>query len=90
MSEEKDTRLWEQAKARAEFKHHFTVYIIINMLLWVIWLFTAGIHSYPWPIWPTIGWGMGVLFNYLNVYQVNNTVEKEYDKLKNKDRVKKI
>ncbi|MFZ1528701.1 MAG: 2TM domain-containing protein [Ferruginibacter sp.] len=82
MEEEKNVQLWQQAKARVDFKTHLTVYIIINSLLWLIWLFTAGVHTYPWPVWPTIGWGTGVIFNYLGVYKAGNSVEKEYEKLK--------
>ncbi len=82
MEEVKNDQLWQQAKARVDFKSHLTVYVIINALLWLIWLFSSGIYSYPWPIWPTIGWGVGVLFNYLGVYKSVNSVEKEYEKLK--------
>ena len=82
MEEEKNAQLWQQAKARVDFRTHFTVYIIRNALLWLIWLFSGGAHSYPWPIWPTMGWGDGILFNYLGVYRPVNSVEKEYEKLK--------
>jgi 2TM domain len=85
MKEEKDAELWQQAKARADFKTHLVTYIIINGMLWVIWLITGGIHSYPWPVWPTGGWGIGVVFNYLAVYKFGSTAEKEYEKLKKHD-----
>jgi hypothetical protein len=82
MKEVKDEQLWQQAKARADFKTHLTTYMIVNGMLWLAWLATGGINSYPWPIWPTIGWGIGVLLNYLSVYKFTNTVEREYEKLK--------
>ncbi len=82
MKEEKDAELWQQAKARAEFKTHFTTYITVNTMLWLIWLFTGGMHTYPWPIWPTTGWGIGLIFNYLSVCKFRNTAEREYEKLK--------
>ncbi len=82
MKEEINEQLWQQAKARADFKTHLTVYLIINGVLWLIWLFSSGTHSHPWPVWPTLGWGIGLLFNYLDVYKFRNTVEKEYEKLK--------
>ena len=78
----KDPELWEQAKARAGFKTHLAVYLVINALLWLIWMFTGGTNVHPWPIWPTIGWGIGIIFNYLGVYQFNHTAEREYEKLK--------
>lgn len=81
MKKETDDQLWQQAKARADFKTHFTVYLIINASLWLIWFFT-GSSNYPWPVWPTLGWGIGVLFNYLGAYKFTSTVEREYEKLK--------
>ena len=82
MKEEKDVELWQRAKARADFKTHLASYIIVNSMLWLIWIFTGGIHSYPWPIWPAFGWGIGLIFNYLSVYKFSDTAEKEYEKLK--------
>lgn len=79
---ERDEELWKLAKERADFKTHLTVYLVVNMGLWLLWLFTSGINSYPWPIWPTIGWGIGLVANYFGVYRFGNTAEKEYEKLK--------
>jgi hypothetical protein len=41
-------------------------YLAVMALLWLIWLVTwlrtgAG---YPWPIWPMLGWGIGVAGRY--------------------------
>jgi Domain of unknown function (DUF1707)/2TM domain len=33
-------------------------YLAVMALLWLIWL-VAGV-GYPWPIWPMLGWGIGV------------------------------
>jgi hypothetical protein len=33
-------------------------YLAVMALLWLVWLATG--HGYPWPIWPMLGWGMGV------------------------------
>jgi 2TM domain len=85
MKEERDEQLWQQAKARADFKTHLATYIIVNSLLCVIWLVTGGVNSYPWPVWPTAGWGIGVVLNYLAVYRFTNIAEKEYEKLKKHD-----
>jgi hypothetical protein len=82
MKEEKDAELWQQAKARADFKNHVVTYVIIIGMLWMVWFFTGGVNSHPWPIWPTIGWGVGLVFNYLAVYQFKDSAEKEYEKLK--------
>jgi hypothetical protein len=88
--EGKDPALWEVAQRRASFKGHLASYIIVNAFFWVLWYFT-GKHTghnnhYPWPIWPMLGWGIGLAFHYAGAYvfPYHNSVEKEYQKLKNK------
>jgi len=41
-------------------------------------------YDWPWPVWPMIGWGIGLLFHFLGayVYPKSNAVEREYEKLK--------
>lgn len=86
--EGKDPVLWEQAKKRAGFRMHLYSYLIINGFLWGIWYFTQGRYTgwagIPWPLWASMGWGIGLAFNYVDayIYPRSNAVEKEYDKLK--------
>ncbi|MBI3510771.1 MAG: 2TM domain-containing protein [Bacteroidetes bacterium] len=42
---------------------------------------------FPWPIFMTLGWGIGVAFDYYNSYVSNkwDAIEKEFEKLKNKN-----
>jgi len=37
---------------------HLTIYIVVNLLLIGIWAASGG--GYFWPIWPILGWGIGV------------------------------
>src|SRR4051794_1904530 len=37
---------------------HFTVYVLVNLMLIGIWAASGG--GYFWPIWPMLGWGIGV------------------------------
>jgi class 3 adenylate cyclase len=37
---------------------HFTVYLLVNLMLIGIWAASGG--GYFWPIWPILGWGIGV------------------------------
>jgi hypothetical protein len=83
----KDEQLWNVAKARAGFKTHLTVYIVVMAILWLIWILSGGTNIHPWPIYPTLGWGIGVLFNYLGVYKFDNATEREYEKLKHHQHV---
>lgn len=90
---EKDAALWELAKKRASFKKSFSVYIIVNLFLWALWFFTSNNNelrelkrNIPWPIFPTLGWGVGMGFQYLDAYvsPKSFSIENEYQKLKNK------
>lgn len=90
--EGKDPVLWEVAQKRASFKSHLVSYLIVNSFLWALWYFT-GRHSdnswneLPWPVWPTLGWGIGLGFHFAGAYifPQTNSVEKEYEKLKSKN-----
>ncbi|HEV8080974.1 MAG TPA: 2TM domain-containing protein [Chitinophagaceae bacterium] len=90
MENVKDPELWELAQKRASFKQHLATYIIMNIFFWVVWYFTGQKHSgtggFPWPVWPMIGWGIGLLFHYMGAYVFlkNNSAEREYQKLKDK------
>lgn len=86
--EQKDENLWRMAKKRAEFKKHLYTYIIINAFLWALWYVTSGRYETSWvsawPIWTTLGWGIGIAFNYMGAYHGSkeDLVEREYEKLK--------
>ena len=42
-------------------------------------------NNWPWPLWVTLGWGIGIAFQCRDAYLTSgsNSVQKEYDKLKN-------
>ena len=86
--QEHEAALWKIAQKRAAFKWSFSAYVFAMFSLVCIWLFSSGPLSYFWPIWPIIGWGIGLLFQYLAAYQGNNlfTAEQEYQRLKNQQR----
>jgi Domain of unknown function (DUF1707)/2TM domain len=44
---------------RPRLAPHATTYLVVIGLLWLIWLVTGA--GYPWPIWPMLGWGIGVI-----------------------------
>ena len=86
---QRDEKLWKTAKKRVEFKKHLITYIIINVFLWCLWLFTGskyGNSIFPWPAFVTIGWGIGLVFNYIAAYSgfKDSMIDSEYQKLKNK------
>jgi len=44
---------------RRRLDPHATTYLAVIALLWLVWLVTGA--GYPWPIWPMLGWGIGVV-----------------------------
>lgn len=96
---EKEKMLWKMAKKRVAFRRHLFTYIVVNGFLWVLWFFgTMGDQippqdqpnwkyhpGFPWPLWPMLGWGIGLAFNFYSAYFDNraDAVEREYEKLKN-------
>jgi hypothetical protein len=81
----KDPQLWQLANKRAAFKRHLVAYLIINIMLWTLWLFSgAQMHGLiPWPLWSTFGWGIGLAFHFAGAYitHYDQSVEREYNKL---------
>jgi hypothetical protein len=85
----KEKLLWEIARKRAAFKSHLFTYLLVNAFLWALWFFSGRHESgygVPWPIWPTLGWGIGLVSHYIGayVYPQEDAVQREYEKLKNK------
>jgi hypothetical protein len=78
-----DEELWKIAKKRASFKWSFSIYVFVNAFLIGVWYFSSGPYSYFWPVWTMLGWGIGLLFQYLNAYQKHDFItQQEYQKLK--------
>ena len=85
---EKDDQLWKLANKRAKFQRGLVLYFVMNAFFWLIWYFTAGKYGYnrtvPWPIWSMLGWGLSLIFQYMEAYGAGkeSLVNKEYEKLK--------
>jgi hypothetical protein len=82
---QRDERLWKIAKARAAFKTSLMIYLIMNAFFWAIWFFTTD-HYYggtPWPVWPGLGWGLALAFQYFNAWHRDpfGDALQEYEKL---------
>jgi hypothetical protein len=84
--EGKDPQLWNLAGRRASFKIHLAVYVVMSIFFWAVWYFSGGQRyttGLPWPVWPMLGWGIGVAFHYVGAYVAhsNTSVNREYEKL---------
>ncbi len=64
------------------FRNNLIAYLVVNLFLWLIWasgeglFFNGGIdmgHMWasgdiPWPLWVTLGWGIGVVSHGVSYY----------------------
>lgn len=66
-------------KKRRDFKTHAVVYILVNAVVWGIWAVVgATSHSWwPWPVFVTLGWGIGLAMNAWDVYFRRPITEEE-------------
>ena len=91
MSEEEVYELAKKrVKAKRDFYVHLVVYAVVNIMLVIIWAFPAG-RGYPWFWWVIGGWGIGVLFNFLDVFVWQRggdkkAIEKEAEKIRREQR----
>ena len=58
----------KRLKKRRDFYGHLLVYALVNGFLVVIWAVTDP-HGFFWPIFPMLGWGIGVALNAWDVYR---------------------
>lgn len=56
----------ERLKARRDFTTHAAAYVIVNAGLVGIWALSGA--GYFWPIWPILGWGIGLALNAWAVF----------------------
>ena len=56
-----DQRQWAIGRIRAKraLRVHLAVYFLVNAFLVFIWAINTS--DYFWPMWPMLGWGIGVI-----------------------------
>jgi hypothetical protein len=57
----------KRLKKRRDFYGHVLIYVLVNTFLVVIWWATSP-DSFFWPVFPIVGWGIGVVMNAWDVY----------------------
>jgi hypothetical protein len=53
-------------RKKRDLRTHLIAYVLVNTMLIVIWAVTGA--RFFWPVFPLIGWGIGVAFNAWEVY----------------------
>jgi 2TM domain len=80
-----------QAKKRVEeikgFYGHLTSFILVNIFLFVMNIVTSP--NELWFFWPTIGWGIGLLFHGMKVFGYSPFFNKDWENQKIKEFMEK-
>lgn len=61
------------------FRVHLTVYLAVNVALWVIWGFIYANTDawFPWPVFPLLGWGIGLGFHARETFGKRRSISAE-------------
>ena len=68
-------RAVKRLKKRRDFLGHLVVYALVNGFLVVIWAVTSA--GFFWPVFPIVGWGIGVVLNAWDVWRGDDFSEQE-------------
>lgn len=69
---------------RRDFAMHCVAYVVVNLAVWATWALTGG--DYPWPIWMTVPWGIGLVLHGLVTFLFDRpvteaTVDRELERM---------
>jgi hypothetical protein len=71
-------------RKKRDFKTHAFIYVLVNAMLIAIWAFSGG--GQFWPIFPILGWGIGLAANAWDVYFrrdiTDADIEREVERLR--------
>ncbi|HEA29272.1 MAG TPA: 2TM domain-containing protein [Leeuwenhoekiella sp.] len=80
-SEEKYLEAKRKVEKIKAFYGHLTVFLIINLLLAALNYYDNNWRS-PWFLWVTLGWGIGLVFDYLKAFEKNPLFNKKWEERK--------
>ena len=75
----------------AEFYRHLLVYVIVNGLLWILNALLVYDSPKPirwhtwWALWPTLGWGIGLVTHGITVLPMWGFFSQEWEDRKVKE-----
>lgn len=52
--------------AKLGFRIHLLAFVVLVPVIWLVWYLTDT--TYPWPLWTTPAWAIGIIFHYLGVF----------------------
>ena len=79
----------QRLRKKQDFRGHVLVYTLVNVVVWTLYLLTSP-HGFPWPVFVTAGWGIGVVMNAWDVYGrrpiTEAQIQREIDDLREGER----
>jgi hypothetical protein len=72
----------DRLKKRRDLKAHALVYALVNLAVWGVWAVIAATSgsSWPWPVFLTLFWGIGLAMNAWDVYFRRPITEQELER----------
>lgn len=82
-----EQKLYKKASKRAGFKVDLTIYVLVNLFLWIVWFFIfkgrEDITFFKSILFVSIIWSLVLFTHYFIVYRMDKSlVEKELKNLK--------
>lgn len=82
-----EQELYRKASARASYKKHLIIYILVNLLLWIVWFFIFRNNEdktfFTAILFVSFAWLVILIAHFFFVYKFNQSmIEKELKKLK--------
>jgi hypothetical protein len=68
-------RALERIEKKQEFHAHLLAYVLVNAMLIGIWAVTGA--GFFWPIFPLMGWGIGIGFHAWDTYRLGEPSERQ-------------
>lgn len=79
-------RAHQRLRKKRDFKSHVFIYVAVNAVLVAIWAVTSEGDDTFWPIFPILGWGIGLAANAWDVYGrkpiTDEEIRREADRLR--------
>jgi small-conductance mechanosensitive channel len=86
-----EDELMKQARRRVNFKAHLVIFMLGNILLWILYALFYYLFNFifPWAIFPTSIWFVVLILHYFIAFKWNDKwVDREYQKLLEEQRKK--
>ena len=68
----------ERIQKKREFHAHLLAYVLVNAMLVGIWAVSGS--SFFWPVFPIMGWGIGIGFHAWDVYRRPEATEAQIER----------